>query len=249
MVPMRAVIAGCGRVGSQVAQALSLEGHNVVVIDRDPRAFERLGVSFNGETMAGIAFDEKLLRQAGIEEADAFAALTNYDNTNLMAAEVARRIFGVERVVSRLYNPDKEKTFQALDINYLCGTTILAERFMQRMVPDRLSIIAWTAHNRVLVTEFSCPARLAGRTVGWLEREELLRVGLIGRGGAMRPADREEALEEGDRVVAAVLAERVNRVRKMTGEGWPAPASIARAKARLSRSVYRGSARRAGGRP
>ncbi len=245
----RVIVAGCGRVGAQLSEILSLDGYRVTVIDRDRGSFERLSKSFQGDVVKGYAFDLDVLERAGIGKADVFAALTNYDNTNLMAAEVARRIFGVERVVSRLYNPDKEKTFQALDINYLCGTTILAERFMQRMVPDRLSIIAWTANNRVLVTEFSCPARLAGRTVGWLEREELLRVGLIGRGGAMRPADREEALEEGDRVVAAVLAERVNRVRKMTGEGWPAPASIARAKARLSRSVYRGSARRAGGRP
>ncbi|RJP32591.1 MAG: TrkA family potassium uptake protein [Actinobacteria bacterium] len=154
---MQVIIAGCGRVGSQLALLLSSEGHNVVVIDRDPQAFHRLEMSFNGATLTGVAFDLDVLEEAGIRDADVFAALTNYDNTNLMAAEVARGIYGVENVAARLYNPDKEKTFQALDIDYICGTTILAEQFMQRIVRDRLKVLAWTANNRVLLVEFACP--------------------------------------------------------------------------------------------
>ncbi len=242
----RVVVAGCGRVGAQLSEMLSLDGYRVTVIDRDRESFARLSKSFQGEAVKGFAFDLDTLKQAGIEQADVFAALTNYDNTNLMAAEVARRIFGVERVVSRLYNPDKEKTFQALDINYFCGTSILAERFMKRMVPDRLNIIAWTANNRVLVTEFTCPARFGGRKVGWLEKEELLRVGLIGRGGVMVPAEREARLEEGDLMVAAVLSGRIGRVRRITAGGWPAAAQVARAKARLARGLATGLSQRGG---
>lgn len=242
----RVVVAGCGRVGAQLSEMLSLDGYRVTVIDRDRESFSRLSKSFQGDAVKGYAFDLDTLKQAGIEEADVFASLTNYDNTNLMATEVARRIFGVERVVSRLYNPDKEMTFQALDINYFCGTSILAERFMKRMVPDRLNVIAWTANNRVLVTEFTCPARFDGRKVGWLEKEELLRVGFIGRDGAMRLADRETVLEEGDLMVAAVLAGRIGRVRRMTATGWPVAVRVARTKARLARGLSTGLLRRGG---
>jgi trk system potassium uptake protein TrkA len=218
---------------------LSLDGYRVAVIDRHRESFARLSKSFQGDAVKGVAFDMEALERAGIERADVFAAVTNYDNTNLMASEVARRIFGVDRIVARLYNPDKERTFQALDINYFCGTTILAERFMQRIVPGRLNAIAWTANNRVLLTEFVCPAHFGGRTVGWLEREELLRVGFIGRDGKMRVAEHGAALQKGDKVVAAVLAGRIARVRRMTGQGWPVPAPLRRAKARAVRAASR----------
>ena len=245
----RVVLAGCGRVGTQLSEMLSLDGYHVTVIDRNQDAFTRLSKSFQGEAVKGIAFDMETLERAGIERADVFAALTNYDNTNLMAAEVARRIYGVERVTSRLYNPDKEKTFQALDINYFCGTTILAERFMQRIVPGRLNVIAWTANNRVLVAEFSCPSHFGGRTVEWLEREELLRVGFIGRGGVMTVATRDTVLEENDKVVAAVLAGRVARVRRLTAEGLPVASSFRRTRARIVRSLALGSALKGGEKP
>jgi len=98
---MNAIVVGCGRVGSQLATMLSVEGHNVTVIDRDEDAFRRLGSTFNGVTVKGLGFDEEVLDEAGIREADVFAAVTDLDNTNLMAAEVARKIFHVPHVVAR----------------------------------------------------------------------------------------------------------------------------------------------------
>jgi len=216
----RVVVAGCGRVGAQLSEMLSLDGFHVTVIDRDGEAFERLSKTFQGEAVQGVAFDLDAQEAAGIREADVFAALTNYDNSNLMAAEVARGIYGVGNVFARLYNPDKEKTFQALDIDYICGTTILAEQFMQRIVRDRLKVLAWTANNRVQLVEFVCPPRFSGKPVGKLEREELLRVGLVSHEGKTVVATRDTKMQRGDKLVAAVLAGRLDRVRRMMEPGW-----------------------------
>lgn len=216
---MQVIIAGCGRVGSQLALLLSNEGHNVVIIDRDAQAFHRLGMSFNGVTLTGIAFDEALLKEAGIESTDAFVAITNYDNTNLMAAEVARSIYDTGKVFARLFNPDKDKTFQALDIDYICGTVILAEQFMQRLVSDRMKILAWAANNQVLLAEFECPHRFSGKQVSKLEREELLRVGLVSHQGRTAVATKGTTMHRGDRIIAAVLAGRERRVRRMVEGG------------------------------
>ena len=100
---MNIIVVGCGRVGSQLATMLSIEGHNVVVIDRDETAFRRLGGTFNGVTIRGLGFDEETLEQAGIREADALAATTDLDNTNLMTCEVARKIFGVKHLQCRAW--------------------------------------------------------------------------------------------------------------------------------------------------
>jgi trk system potassium uptake protein TrkA len=211
----RIVVAGCGRVGSLVAEMLSLDGYRVSVIDRNPRANERLSKTFQGGFFPGMAFDLDVLEEAGIEEANAFAALTNYDNTNLMAAEVARGIFGVGRVVSRLYNPDKENTYQALGIDFICGTSLLAEEIMQRLLPHRPRVLSSTANNRVLVTEFECPGRYRGKKVARLEEEETLCVGLVTRDGNTVVASPETELREGDKVVAALLAPRLAGLRKL----------------------------------
>jgi trk system potassium uptake protein TrkA len=214
----RVIVAGCGRVGAQLSEMLSLDGFRVAVIDKDNDAYKRLSKSFQGEILTGMAFDLDTLEEAGIGDADVFASLTNYDNTNLMAAEVARGIYGIGKVFARLYNPDKEQTFQALDIDYICGTTILAEKFMQRIASNRLDILAWTANNRVLLVEFDCPARFGGKPVRRLEREEMLRVGLVEHeGGRTEVATQGTTLHKGDKVVAAVLAQRLFKVRRLVG--------------------------------
>ncbi len=215
----RVVLAGCGRVGSQLAEMLSLDGYRVAVIDRDPRAGEKLSKTYQGEFHVGMAFDMEVLEEAGIEEADAFAAVTNFDNANLMAAEVARGIYGVGRVVSRLFNPDKEETYQALDIDFICGTTLLAEEVLKRLLPSRPRVLSRTANNRVLVVEFRCPRRLRGKKVAKLESEEMMRVGLVARGEEVMVASPEMELREGDVVVAALLAPRLKRLHGMVREG------------------------------
>ncbi|WP_235502862.1 TrkA family potassium uptake protein, partial [Kitasatospora sp. Root187] len=113
---MHIVIMGCGRVGSALARALEKQGHSVAVVDQDPTAFRRLGSHFNGRRVTGIGFDQDTLREAGIEEAGAFAAVSSGDNSNIIAARVARENFGVENVAARIYDPRRAEVYQRLGI-------------------------------------------------------------------------------------------------------------------------------------
>ena len=119
---MNIIVVGCGRVGSHLATLLSDDGHNVSVIDRRADSFAALGHDFNGTTVKGVGFDEEVLQEAGVEDCDVVAAVTSNDNTNLMVAEVARRIFGVKHVITRLYAPKREKTYTQLGIDFACGS-------------------------------------------------------------------------------------------------------------------------------
>ena len=123
---MKAVIMGCGRVGARVAGLLDHTGNDVTVIDTDSRAFRRLPAGFRGETIIGTGIDEDILRKAGIEDADAFIAVTNGDNRNIMAAQVARLIFNVPEVVCRIYDPVREDTYRRLGLTTVCPTTTIS---------------------------------------------------------------------------------------------------------------------------
>ena len=120
------IVVGCGRVGSQLANMLSDNGNNVCVIDKNVNAFANLGRNFNGSTVQGVGFDEETLVKAGVEDCDVMAAVTQFDNTNLMCAEVGSRLFGVPHVIARLYNPDHERAYMQLGIDYVCAITTSA---------------------------------------------------------------------------------------------------------------------------
>lgn len=124
---MRIVILGCGRLGSYLARRFSQAGHAVTVIDREREALNALGPDFSGETVVGMGIDEEVLRRAGIEGADVFIAVTEYDNTNIMAAEVAREIYGVPRVITRLNDPLRAEIFQELGLTTISPTLLAAE--------------------------------------------------------------------------------------------------------------------------
>ena len=130
---MRVVIMGCGRVGSQLAARLDREGHEVSVIDANQKALRRLPDDFGGHTVVGTGIDEDVLRAAGIEQADAFVAVTEGDNRNIMAAQVAREIFRVPEVVARIYDPVREEIYRGLGLDTICPTKLIGG-----MVYDRL---------------------------------------------------------------------------------------------------------------
>ncbi len=132
---MRTVIVGCGRVGSNLARQLSEEGDEVAVVDFSEAAFNRLGEDFAGEMVFGTGVDEDVLRRAGTAEADAFVAVTNADTTNIMAAQLAKHLFGVKNVICRIYDPSREDVYTELGLQTICPTTIGAEkvkRFFER---------------------------------------------------------------------------------------------------------------------
>ena len=136
---MYVIIVGCGRVGSELAKLLSNEGHNVVVIDKDRGSFDRLGGTFNGLTMVGNGFDLRLLKQAGIEKADAFCSVTNGDNTNLISAQVAKKIFKVPKVLARVYDPQRAHIYTALGLDILSGTVLFAAMLRDKIIESRFS--------------------------------------------------------------------------------------------------------------
>jgi trk system potassium uptake protein TrkA len=125
---MNIIVLGCGRTGAYLAVKLSAAGHQVTVIDKNSAAFARLGPGFAGPVVIGTGIDEDVLRRAGIQAADALLAVTDADNTNIMAAQVARDIFGVRTVICRIYDPLREAIFRDLGLETICPTLWAAER-------------------------------------------------------------------------------------------------------------------------
>ena len=134
---MKIVILGCGRVGSTLATMLDQSGHEVSIIDYSSEAFQRLSPDFRGETIPGNGVDEEVLIRAGIKEADAFAAVTNGDNRNIMASQIAKEIFNVKKVMCRIYDPIREETFRELGMETICPTKVGAQMFFDELVAQK----------------------------------------------------------------------------------------------------------------
>jgi trk/ktr system potassium uptake protein len=126
---VKVLILGCGRVGSTLASMLDRSGHNVSVLDQSSDAFQRLSPDFGGETYVGNGVDEDILIRAGIKDADAFVAVTNGDNRNIMASQIAKEIFHVNKVMCRIYDPIREQTYREIGMDTMCPTTIGAQIF------------------------------------------------------------------------------------------------------------------------
>ncbi|MFA4984539.1 MAG: TrkA family potassium uptake protein [Candidatus Omnitrophota bacterium] len=161
---MYVIIVGCGRVGSELAKLLSSEGHDVVIIDKNQNSFERLGETFNGLTLTGSGFDLKLLKQAGIEKADAFCSVTNGDNTNLIAAQVARQIFKVSKVIARVYDPQRARIYSALGLDVISGTILFAAMIRDKIIESRFSSYLIEAKD-LGVIEIEIKGEFIGKTI------------------------------------------------------------------------------------
>ncbi|MBL7209964.1 MAG: TrkA family potassium uptake protein [Dehalococcoidia bacterium] len=131
---MNVVIMGCGRVGAQLAGLLDAEGHKVTVLDVDDHSFRRLPSAFGGTALVGDGTDEEILRKAGIEEADAFVAVTQGDNRNVMAAQIAKRVFSIPKVVCRIYDPLRKDVYEALGLEAISPTTVFAQLLKEKLV-------------------------------------------------------------------------------------------------------------------
>lgn len=130
---MKVIIMGCGRVGAQLAGLLDADGHDVTVLDTDAYSFRRLAPTFGGTALIGNGIDEAVLKRAGIEEADVFVALTQGDNRNVMAAQIAKHIFNVPRVISRIYDPLRQELYDTLGIEAFSPTTIFAQLVKEKI--------------------------------------------------------------------------------------------------------------------
>ena len=124
---MKAVIMGCGRVGGRLAGLLDVDGHSVTVVDNNSQSFRRLPPGFKGVALAGNGLDQEVLKKAGIEEADVFVAVTQGDNRNVMAAQIAKHIFNVPRSICRIYDPLRQELYNTLGLETISPTTVFAQ--------------------------------------------------------------------------------------------------------------------------
>jgi trk system potassium uptake protein TrkA len=133
---MNIIVIGCGKVGSKFAQILSDDGHDVVIVDNDKSAFKALNNDFKGIKIVGVPIDQDVLKQAGIENADAFAAVTPDDNVNIMACQVAKEIFRVPRVIARIYNPEREHVFHHFGLDTICPTNLTVDIIRSKILGE-----------------------------------------------------------------------------------------------------------------
>lgn len=181
-----------------MARSLEESGHSVAVVDRRPKAFERLPDGFSGKTIVGVGFDRDRLIAAGIEEATALAAVTNGDNSNILVARVARETFGIERVVARIYDPRRAKIYERLGIPTIATVEWATERVLQRVLPDRLNSDWIDASAKVLLIERPVPSQWGGKKVADLDVLGHSRVAAITRLGQGSVAGPDTVLQDGD---------------------------------------------------
>jgi len=134
---MKVVIMGCGRVGGRLAGLLATDKHDVAILDLDDYSFRRLPPDFGGTALVGNGTDEDALKKAGIEQADAFIALTQGDNRNIMACQIAKHIFNVPRVLCRTYDPLRRELFASLGIEAFSPTTIFAQMIKEQLLEEK----------------------------------------------------------------------------------------------------------------
>jgi trk system potassium uptake protein TrkA len=188
----------------------------VTVIDKSADAFRRLGTTFNGVTLVGLGFDEEVLEEAAIRDFDAFAAVTDLDNTNLMAAEVARKIFGVKHVVARLYNPQRERTYQQLDLDYVCGTTLVAEKLLDKVKAGHGHHV--DSFGDVEIVVFRLRDSAAGMQVREMFLEGQVLPAIVARGNTTFIPTLETQLRVGDIMRVAVKSDSVHRLARFMEE-------------------------------
>lgn len=211
---MRVVIAGCGRVGSDLALSLSEEGHDVSVIDSRPGVFERLGTTFNGTTHEGLGYDVRVLKAAGIELADAFIAATDSDNANAMAVQVAERVFGVPKTIARLDDPAREEAYRTLGVHFVPGAKLTSKVIHEQLVREEFTFHVTFAGGDVEIVDMTVGPEGAGRPVSDLEIPGDLRVAAVYRGRRTFIPEPNFALAQGDLVVAAARTGARRRIKR-----------------------------------
>ena len=197
---MHIVIMGCGRVGSALARTLEKQGHSVAVVDQDPTAFRRLGSGFAGQRVTGVGFDQDTLREAGIEEAGAFAAVSSGDNSNIIAARVARENFGVENVAARIYDPRRAEVYQRLGISTVATVRWTADQMLRRLLPSGAEPNWQDPSGAVQLAEVPVAPAWIGLRLSRLEQAADVRVAFVNRLGVGTLPNADTVLQEGDLV-------------------------------------------------
>ena len=196
---MHVVIMGCGRVGSSLGQELDARGHSVAIIDQDPVAFRKLSSTFGGRTIAGVGFDRDRLIEAGIERADAFAAVSSGDNSNIISARVARENFKVPKVIARIYDPRRAEIYQRLGIETVASVAWTTRQMVHSIMPDKVE--DWHDDtDSVVMAPLQFSLDWIGERTSSMAAQTGARIAFVTRlGGAVLPAA-DTVVQEGDRI-------------------------------------------------
>lgn len=200
---MQVIVIGCGKVGSKFAINLAGEGHDVVIIDKDSNNFKNLGPKFNGVTIAGVPIDQDVLKHAGIETADALAAVTPDDNVNIMACQVAKEIFKVPKVIARIYNPSREHIFHSFGLETICPTDITVDVIKSKVLVENCILVHNIANSEIGFSYEKVSKSNVGKKLGSIKiKDNGLLFGIM-RHDNLLLANPELKLETNDRLVIA----------------------------------------------
>lgn len=206
---------GCGRVGASLARALERSGHDVAVIDQDEAAFHRLGHEFGGRTVTGIGFDRETLEAAKIKQAYAFAAVSSGDNSNVIAARVARETYGVEHVVARIYDPGRAEIYQRLGIPTVATVKWTSDQILRRLLPQGHVPELTDPSGRVVIADVPVAASWVGERLTRIEAATKARVAYLTRLGEGMLPDRDTVYQAGDLIHLATLRDRLPAVERI----------------------------------
>jgi trk system potassium uptake protein TrkA len=216
---MRIVVVGCGRVGSELAMLLSREGNEVAVIDKDRRALQRLAMDWGGKGVVGFGFDRDALEEAGIAGAEALAAVTNGDNSNILTARIAKETYQVPNVVARIYDPRRAVIYRQLGIATVATVTWTVDQVVRRLLPDR-KVTEWSAPTgEVVMVERSVPAGWVGYPLDDLEAAGRIRVAVVSRAGKPLVPKAGMLGQEADVLYVSVVADAVSELEERLAKG------------------------------
>jgi trk system potassium uptake protein TrkA len=213
------VIMGCGRVGSTLARSLEERNHTVSVIDNEPDSFRRLGPGFNGDKVTGYGFDQEVLEKAGIRRADAFAAVSSGDNSNIIAARVARETFGIDQVVARIYDPGRAEVYQRLGITTVATVKWTADQVLRRLLPVGAEPDFRDPSGTIRVDQVPAPVSWVGRRTEDFQAATKSRIAWIDRLGEGMLSTSESVIQEGDLLHLVMREENAGGAYQVIDEG------------------------------
>jgi trk/ktr system potassium uptake protein len=214
---MKVIIIGCGRVGSGLAQVMGRHGHDVTVIDSDPAALDRLGPAFKGRKIVGIGFDRDVLLQAGIQRADALAAVTVSDEANVVSARLARQVFRVPRVVARVYDPGKAEIYRRFGLQTISPVSLGVDRLAEMLSFAHLDTVVSLGSSEVDIVDLEVPRLPVGRSVNEITVPGEINVVAVTRAGRTFLPTLGTVFQESDLLHLAVLVASAERLRGLIG--------------------------------
>jgi trk system potassium uptake protein len=216
------IIAGSGRVGSELARNLESGGHSVAVIDKSPKAFDRLAKNFKGKRVVGFAFDRHVLEEAGIHDASAFASVTSGDNSNIVSARVAREHYRVPQVIARIYDPRRAQVYQRLGIQTVATVRWTTDQMLRHLVPEDVGVEFTLDNGEVVLIAMPAPREAVGKSGSQLDLDGHRRVVAVSRFGVPRIPDKGLTIQEGDVLhIAVVRGDATNLLEQIKSVGAP----------------------------